>query len=206
MIGQKFDRLTVAAEPIRLGRRYKVLCVCVCGVSRMFDVHKVRSGHTRSCGCLLRELLVARQTKHGNYFEPEYLVWTNMHKRCTDARLAKWYGGVNVCDRWAEYKNFLEDVGRKPTPKHSLDRVDSAKDYAPGNVRWASRAVQSRNTKNHKTNTSGIRGVSWSKTKQKWRSAIYVDGRQKHIGYFLTLDEAASARTQAESTYWGTER
>jgi hypothetical protein len=141
-------------------------------------------------------------TIHGHYFEPEYRAWANMHKRCTDARWATWYGGIVVCARWDSYETFLSDVGCKPTPKHTLDRIDSTKNYDPSNVRWASRAVQSRNTKNHVTNKTGVRGVSWAASKNKWRVAIYVGNKQKHVGYFLTVGEAATARKAAEAKYW----
>lgn len=202
MIGLKFNRLTVCAAVEKQGRRYIALCVCDCGTQKRIDIHKLQSGATKSCGCLQKELLRKKQTVHGLYYEPEYKVWVNMHKRCSNPRWSKWYGGIKVCARWADYNNFLSDVGRKPTPAHTLDRIDSAQDYTPGNVRWASRSIQSRNTKNHETNTTGIRGVSWSKTRRKWRSAIYVDGKQKHVGYFTDINDAAMARAAAEKTYW----
>lgn len=202
MIGSKFGCLTVIGAVVRTGRRYCVLCRCDCGGVKNVDPSKLKSGHTKSCGCLQKVLLAQRQTIHGRYYEPEYRAWVNMHKRCTEARWAKWYGSVSVCKRWNDYDKFLVDVGRKPTPAHTLDRIDSTKNYTPTNIRWASRAVQSRNTKNHETNTSGVRGVSWSKAKNKWRAAIYVADKQKHIGYFESLTLAADARKQAELTYW----
>jgi len=61
---------------------------------------------------------------------------------------------------------------------------------------------ETRNTENHSTNKTGIRGVSWSKAKQKWRAAIYVDNKQKHIGYFDSIDAAAKARKASEERYW----
>lgn len=144
---------------------------------------------------------------HGKYYEPEYRVWSNMMKRCYDPRFSKWYGSVEVCPQWrASYDAFLAHVGRKPSPRHSLDRIDPAGDYKPGNVRWASRAVQARNTKVHITTKTGVRGVSWSKSKNKWRAAIYVDNRQKHLGYFNSFDEAVAARKSGEILLWGDER
>jgi len=140
---------------------------------------------------------------HGRYYEPEFLAWKNMKKRCFDPRWQQWYKNISVCERWLEsYDNFLEDVGRRPSSQHSLDRIDGSKDYAPGNVRWATKAMQSRNTKNHSTNTSGVRGISWSKEKQKWRASIYVNNIQKHIGYFWDIEDAAKARQKAEQEFW----
>ena len=140
---------------------------------------------------------------HGHYYEPEFLAWKNMKKRCSEQRWSKWYANISVCERWLEsYDNFLADVGRRPSSQHSLDRIDGSKDYEPSNVRWATKAMQSRNTKNHTTNTSGIRGISWSKEKKKWRASIYVDNVQKHIGYFEDIALAEKARKRAEIDLW----
>lgn len=207
MIGTQFGRLTVCGGKERRGRRYFVLCACECGQQKHIEVCKLRAGHTKSCGCLLKDLMRAKQTTHGAYFEPEFRAWSNMKKRCDEARWQEWYGHVKICDRWREsYDNFLADVGRRPSEKHSLDRIDPARDYEPGNVRWATRAAQSRNTKNHKTNTTGVRGVSWSNAKKKWRCAIYVNNRQKHLGYFDDIQHAAAARKRAEDLLWQDER
>jgi hypothetical protein len=144
---------------------------------------------------------------HGFYSEPEFRAWSNMKKRCAEARWSKWYGHVKICDRWREsYEHFLADVGRRPSEKHSLDRIDPTRGYEPGNVRWATRAAQSRNTKNHETNKTGVRGVSWSPSKHKWRCAIYVNNKQKHLGYFDDIQRAAEARKRAEDLFWNDER
>lgn len=140
---------------------------------------------------------------HGRYYEPEYRAWVNMIKRCTEARWAQWYGPITVCEKWRlSYNAFLEDVGRRPSKLHSLDRIESSKGYEPGNVRWSTKAVQSRNTKNHSTNKTGIRGVSWSKEKKKWRAHISVGNKSKHLGYFDTTEQAAEARASAEKQHW----
>jgi hypothetical protein len=80
---------------------------------------------------------------------PEYRSWQMMKNRCLNpsARDYAHYGGrgINVCDRWLEFQHFLADMGRRPTKQHTLDRVDSDGDYAPGNCRWATREEQARN-------------------------------------------------------------
>lgn len=144
---------------------------------------------------------------HGNYYEPEFRAWKNMRKRCTEDRFKPWYAGVTICDRWLNsYDAFIADVGRRPTPLHSLDRIDHKGNYEPNNVRWATKAVQSRNTKLHCTSKTGIRGVSWSVEKQKWRAAIYVNNKQKHVGYFVNINEAKEARIKAEELFWKDEK
>lgn len=203
MIGESFHLLTVVNGPVsdRHGRSW--ICKCDCGADRLVAEYKLKSGHTKSCGCLQRKQLAARQTRHGRYYEAEFRAWSNMKKRCSDPRFARWYGNVKICDRWLlSYDDFLTDVGRRPSPKHSLDRIDPKGNYEPGNTRWVLHTVQTRNTKNHCTNKTGERGVSWSATKQKWRAAIYVNNKQKHVGYFDDMQSATDARKMAEERYW----
>ncbi len=82
---------------------------------------------------------------------PEYHAWQAMRARCERPSFVafKWYGGrgIKVCDRWQKYEQFLSDMGRKPTAKHSLDRIDNSGNYEPSNCRWATREEQMRNTR-----------------------------------------------------------
>lgn len=80
---------------------------------------------------------------------PEYRAWAAMRDRCSRQKNPKYhlYGGrgISVCDRWGSYENFLADMGRRPSPAHSLDRGDNYGNYEPGNCRWATRSEQSGN-------------------------------------------------------------
>jgi len=82
----------------------------------------------------------------------EYRIWAGMKTRCTNPRQSHWelYGGrgITVCDRWlSSFEAFLADVGRAPSPRHTLDRIDNDGNYEPGNVRWATAAEQVRNSR-----------------------------------------------------------
>jgi len=153
--GLRFGRWTLVRE-VTTGARYRRRAIfrCDCGSEQERDISDVRTGHSLSCGCYGREESVRRFTTHGERSRdivggqtPEYLAWLAMKARCRNVNNSSYsnYGGrgIRVCDRWCEsFEAFLTDVGRKPTPTHSLDRINNDGNYEPGNVRWATRHEQ----------------------------------------------------------------
>lgn len=126
-----------------------------------------------------------------------------MKERCRTSN--KYYGGrgIRVCDRWINnYPNFLEDMGERPKG-HTIDRVDVDGNYTPENCRWADRYTQTRNSRTQQNNTSGKRGVTFNKRINKWRAYLYQYGECIHLGYFNRVEDAITARIQAENIYWG---
>ncbi len=92
---------------------------------------------------------------------PSYYSWNNMRTRCHNEKAPEYsrYGGrvIKVCERWSSFKNFLEDMGPKPSKKHSLDRIDNEGNYTPENCRWATVGEQSRNRRtNHMITFKGL--------------------------------------------------
>lgn len=149
--GQVFGRLTVVE--IDQGRnspgRFFWKCQCICGNIKTVNASNLR-GTTRSCGCLFREMLLKRNTKHGLRYTPEWHVWAQMIGRCNNPKNKgyKNYGGRGITiedHRWLDFKNFIADVGLRPDPKSMLDRLDNEKGYYKDNVAWRYRKEQNRN-------------------------------------------------------------
>jgi hypothetical protein len=137
----------------------------------------------------------------------EYSIWSTMIQRCTNPKNKRYeyYGGrgITVCERWiSSFENFIEDMGYKPSSKHSIDRIDNNKGYSPDNCRWGTIQEQSRNKRMQKNNTSGVKGVSWDKRRKKYQTFIWKDGKAIYLGHFEELNEAAKARRKAEITHW----
>jgi hypothetical protein len=104
------------------------------------------------------------RVKHGGWLGgkeiPSHYVWRSMIARCTNSNNAsfKYYGGkgVKVCKRWLKYENFLLDMGERPSPAHSLDRIHTAGDYKPSNCKWSTRSEQQKNKTTTRLYTDGV--------------------------------------------------
>lgn len=151
MTGQRFSRLVVVRQsPLWRHGCAQWECLCDCGERVTVNGHTLRNGNTRSCGCLMRT-----HGESGPDRSPEYATWKGIKRRCSAPRCKDYkdYGGrgIRVCDRWLNsFENFLADMGRKPSPKHSIDRADNDGNYEPGNCRWATPSEQSKNRRPYK--------------------------------------------------------
>ncbi len=168
--GQKFGRLTalhVHSRRLRPagGRVTYWMCECACGNRKAIDGQELRKGATKSCGCWHREFAainpnrLAATVKHGSHDIPEYSVWEAMIQRCSNPKDARYkdYGGrgIRVCDRWRDFRCFIEDMGHRPTAAHSLDRFpDNNGNYEHDNCRWATRKEQDFNKRNNRIITA----------------------------------------------------
>lgn len=151
-----------------------VLCRCDCGAEKMIRRYALLAHGTNSCGCLRSEVARSRTT-HGharkNKVSNEFTIWAGMIQRCTDPKSTRWdiYGGrgITVCEKWMlSFADFLADMGKRPSLKHSLDRYPNKDgNYEPGNVRWATASQQARNTRANriiKFNGASMCAVEWS--------------------------------------------
>jgi hypothetical protein len=153
LTGKRFGRLTVIGlSPRSRPHETRWSCRCDCGGAADTRTRSLRIGKTKSCGCIQREYARSGASKrtHGESKKaPEYYVWLSVRSRCQNPNNQDFaiYGGrgVSVCARWDSYENFLADMGRRPSAKHQIDRIDTDGDYGPENCRWATALENVRN-------------------------------------------------------------
>lgn len=136
---------------------------------------------------------------------PEYRAWSSLRARCTNSLNPAYsdYGGrgITVCKRWATFANFLIDMGLRPTPFHSIDRIDNDKGYGPDNCKWSTRLEQSLNKRIRYDNKLGVRGVYFFPNRRKpWLARITINYKLVRLGYYETIEEAAAAYSVARES------
>ncbi len=142
---------TVVAEKKSGKRETFAVCRCDCGSpEKTIALYHLKSGKSKSCGCNRKD---TRRT-HGLSESPEYSIWKAMRRRCEDPAddAYPYYGarGISVAEEFLDFSIFIKHVGRRPKVTDTLDRINNDGNYAPGNIRWATRTEQMRNTRrNH---------------------------------------------------------
>ena len=144
---------------------------CICGNEKLIIIDSVKSGNTKSCGCLQSEL-----QKKQKYFihnmcnTPTYQSWRSMKLRCKTKSNSNYNGrGINYCERWESFDNFLADMGVRPKGK-TIDRIDVNGNYEPSNCRWSTAKTQCRN----RTNNNFLTYNNQTATIAEWESITKI--------------------------------
>ena len=164
----------------------KWLVKCDCGTIKECKSESILAGKTISCGCYHREVCTGRSPvnkKHGMSHTAIFNIWSMMKNRCTNpnSNRRKFYKdkGIRVCERWLGdngFENFLEDMGPRPSPNHSIDRIDCNKGYYPENCRWATHKEQS----NNQTSNVVIEHNGEKKTLAQWCDFYKINYKLAH--------------------------
>ncbi|NOR27639.1 MAG: AP2 domain-containing protein [Lutibacter sp.] len=200
--GDKYNRLMIVGEVEQEGRR-RVLCKCDCGVVKEFLLSNLRNGHTKSCGCLNKELIKERSFKHGcsGYNKiPLYSVWTSMKQRCYNKKDKSYhnYGGrgISICTEWMNDFKLFYDWSLINGYKKGLqiDREDNDGDYTPNNCRFVTVQINVLNKRKYKNNTSGYIGIIKRKNKTFNSIIMYKDRR-------ILLDKSGFKTAKSAAIY-----
>ena len=182
-IGEKIGRLTVIKCVGKKDNGAKIYqCVCDCGNFKEVLGVELRREHTRSCGCLFKDVQLKTVSKHGQRYTRLYSIWKDIKKRCNNPKSAHFnsYGGrgIKVCDEWAnEFHPFYEwAMANGYSDELSIDRKNVNGNYEPSNCRWATMKEQANNKRNsvfieHNGETHTV--AEWSEILDIKRTTIY---------------------------------
>lgn len=199
--GNKYGYLTAIKEVGRTKHgAITWLFKCDCGNERIATAYEVKNGRPYSCGCMN---LIASKT-HGLSKTTEYHIWSGMVARCYDENNPNYFNyggrGIKMCKIWRNsFEAFLSDMGNRPSPNHTIDRIDNDMGYCKENCRWATAKEQSRNRRsNNILEINGVKkcimewcefyNISWHTFKTRRRmgvpiSNIFLPPRHKNIKY-----------------------
>jgi hypothetical protein len=196
-VGKRYGSWLVVEDLGHEEGRSWVLCRCDCGNAAKIAATTLRSGKTQRC----MRCRNARIPRHGGWGTPEYTTWTAMRARCRNPnrRVFRLYGGrgITVCERWDDYAAFIEDMGPRPSDKHTLERIDNDGGYSPENCRWALSAEQQSNKRTNRW----IEFEGERRTLEQWALRLGIDPHalSSRIAHGWPLERALTAPSRGST-------
>jgi len=193
--GQRFGMLVAIARVGTINGSAVWECKCDCGNVRPIRGDCLRYGMTKSCGCAQYDPVRTHGLSRSKEWIGEFRAWNRIKDRCYNQNHKSYhdYGGrgITVCQRWRDdFRNFLADMGKRPSPKHSLDRIKNSGNYEPDNCRWATRKEQANNTRWNRQITWRGRTMTMAQWADELGMGDYIIESRLKRGW--TIDEALS--------------
>lgn len=199
LAGDRYGKLTVIEEITPRLPKVKWKCLCDCGTTTVVSASNLKSGHTKSCGCYVKEVVTFHGHSRRTGASRLYNIWSCMIQRGTNktAPSSKNYvnRGIGVCDEWLKFDQFKEwALASGYAQNLSIERRNNNLGYSPENCAWETTTIQCRNRRSVKGSSSQYVGVALNKQTGKWIATIQVDKKAIKIGTYSTEIEAALAR------------
>ena len=206
---QVFGNLKVISLSDRISKNGNRYWECECllyGTKKAIRSTGLRFGNYSSCGCKRGKHSLKHGYSSGGHNHKLYDVWYAMKHRCININNPEYhrYGGrgVSICKEWLDPKIFIEwCLANGYQEGLSIDRINNDGDYTPNNCRFTTQIVQAQNFGVSSKSKTGVKGVSWHSQCDKWRAYITLNGKQKSLGLFTSIEDASNARALAEKNY-----
>ena len=177
LVGKKIGKLTVIKKDENSKRRSRYLCRCDCGKEKIILGQSLKSGNTKSCGCLISETTKQVHSTHGKSKTRLYCIYNNMKQRCYNPNNTRYkqYGGrgIKICDEWLDdfmnFYNWAMENGYQDNL--TIDRIEGNDIYKPSNCRWVGNKTQQNNLR---TNTY-LKYNGETKTIAEWCRVLYLN-------------------------------
>jgi hypothetical protein len=213
---QRFGRLTVVKRVENYispsGQQHaQFLCECSCDKQKLIIVRAsgLKSGKTKSCGCITTDTLVERNHKHGLSKTRLYSIWNGMKDRCLNPNVERYkdYGGrgISIFQDWLDdFQSFYDwSMANGYSDELTIDRKNNSGNYCPLNCMWTDYETQAKNRRAPLNCKSGIPGISFHKSQNRWHAYIGNNGKRIYLGTYNNCEDAISTRKDAELKYWG---